>query len=866
MKQPVTPRMRWRRPSGVLAVLVGLCTFGVSLELFTPPLASAQRRVDRRRRRPPYRRGRAGAASKTGGSTGFKDLAGETAFNECKRYPYYKRVKVTLKPDSELHDLVAWISGMTCKRFIITGTIRAPKVTIVSPTPITPREAYRAFLSALNAMGLTVQPAGRYLKIIEIANAAPRPVATCRPGRTCPRDDRVITQMIRLKHVEPDDVANVLRNLTKGSIITYAPTNLLIITDSGSNVSRLVKIIKNLDVEAEDEKIWIVRVKHAEAPDLAAKLLEIFPAADGSKGGNRRAAPRRRYNRRRRRRRTPPRQSLVSVKGSGSGLQVSKIIADERTNVLIIVAEERSYLRVRALIRKLDIPVAGGEEKIHIVALANADAQELAGTLSGLTGGSSGSRARSSRSRRGRTTRRSSRSRNRRTSRGRSGGAVNLFQGDVQITEDQSTNSLIIVASMKDYMQLMKVIKRLDQPRRQVFVEASILEVNITKQRDLGLSFHGGLPVGSGDNQSLLLGGNNATNSIFLDPSSLMGLAVGLRGPELKNAESLLGIPGISFPSFGVFFQALQKNDDVNIVSSPHILTTDNEEAEISVGENVPFQSSISGMGGLSGLTGATGSTTSALGGYYPMQSIQRQDVALTLKITPHINESDYVRLEIDQEINEVKSIDPVVGPTTTKRKVKTVVVVKDQQTVVIGGLITEKVKENVQKVPLLGDIPILGYLFKTTTRIIEKNNLLLFLTPYVIRDQEDLRRIFRRKIQQRKEFIERYTAFKDIDLDAVIDYRHKRGLLEEINRVARLSEEEAAMRKKAILESKEPDVDGPVRAHPDDVKMLKQLQKESEPKPKGPKTQTPPPAPRKRATPAKRPRPEPRRTAPRGR
>jgi general secretion pathway protein D len=800
----------------------------VGWELTVPQEADAQYR---RKRGPDGRRGRAKprgrrrAGKKTknvSGSTGFtgKTLPGEASFNECRKYPYYKRIKVTLKPDSELHDLVAWISGMTCKRFIITGTIRAPKVTIVSPTPITPNEAYRAFLSALNAMGLTVQPSGRYLKIIEISKGATTSVMTCGPGRKCPRDERVVTQVIRLKHVEPDDVATVLRNLTKGNIITYGATNLLIITDTGANIRRLRKIIRNLDVEAQAEKIWIVRIKHAEAEEVATKLLEVFPTADGAKkGSNKRRAPRR--SSRRRRRAVSKASKLVSVKGGGSTLSVSKIIADERTNMLIIVADERSYLRVRALIRKLDIQVPGGEEKIHIVALSNADAQELAGTLAGLTGGGGG---RSRTARRGRNKRGSRNKRSRRSSRGRSG-AVSLFKGEVQITEDQPTNSLIIVASMKDYLALLKVIKKLDQPRRQVFIEATILEVALSKQRELGMAFHGGVPIGSGDNQSLLLVGNNATKSIFLDPASLMGLAVGLRGPELANAEQLLGIPGISFPTFGAFFQALQTNNDVNIVSSPHILTTDNEEAEISVGENVPFQASISGMPNLAGMAGAAGATAGLASGL--MQSIQRQDVALTLKITPHINEGDYVRLEIDQEINEVKSIDPIVGPTTTKRKIKTVVVVKDQQTVVIGGLITEKVRENVQKVPLLGDIPILGYLFKNTVRTVEKTNLLIFLTPYVIRDQSDLRRIFQLKIQQRKEFIERYTAFKDLDLDAVIDFRHKRGLIEEINRVGRLGEDEAKLRKKAMEESKEIDVDGPVRSNPQDIKMLRQLQKE---------------------------------------
>jgi general secretion pathway protein D len=897
--------LRPRRGSRRLLARGGFLWIGVALLIAAPAAAQPTGRppipgrpgADPDRRpgtpyRPPYTKPGTsggqppGGAPNLGGNTGFKDLPGEQSFNECKRFPYYKRVKVTLKPDSEIHDLIAWISGMTCKKFIITGTIRAPKVTLVSPTPISPAEAYRAFLSALNAMGLTVQPAGNYLKIVESGEGvASKPIATCGPREKCPADERIVTQLIRLRFVEPEDVAAVLRSLSKGSIITYAPTNLIILTDSGANIERLQGIIKHLDVEAQDERIWIVRLKFAEATDLAAKLLEVFPAAQGGKGTAGRPGAPVAPNLGRGRKPTAPQPSgaMVSVSKSGGGVVVSKIIADERTNALIILANERAYLQVRALIRKLDTQLAGGEDRIHIVPLANADAAEMATTLASLTGrgaggarGASAGRFGAAGAQRGKTAARAGGAAG--AAGARAGGAVSLFQGEVQITEDKATNSLIIVATAKDYLQLLKVIKQLDKPRKQVFVEASILEVAVSKQRDLGLSFHGGYPVGSGDSQSLLLGGNNATKSISLDPASLMGLAVGLRGPALENAEKLLGIPGITFPKFGVWFQALQSNNDVNIISQPHLLTTDNEEATISVGENVPFQSAITGMGSLGSLAGAAGGTTAGLAGLaglggLGMQSIQRQDVALTLKIIPHINDSDFVRLEIDQEINEVKSIDPTVGPTTTKRKIKTVVVVKDQQTVVLGGLITEKIKESVQKIPILGDIPLLGYLFKNTTKTIEKSNLLIFLTPYIIRDQSDLRRIFQIKIQQRKEFIERYTAFKDLDLAARIDYASKRGLLEEINRVAITAEEEAALKKKAMEESKDVEIDGPVRSDPTDEKLLRQLDKERErprevdPRrpavdPARPATAPAPapardarPDPRRRAAPAERPR-----------
>jgi len=753
-----------------------------------------------------------------GQKTGFASLPGEKAFNECRKYPYYKRIKVTLKPDSELHDLVAWISGMTCKRFIVTGKVRAPKVTIISPTTITPREAYRAFLSALNAMGLTVQPAGRYLKIIELTGVGRQPVLTCAAGKRCPSDERAVTQMFRLKHVEPDDVSTVLQQLTRGSIVTYGATNLLIITDTGANIARLRRIIRELDRPAQAEKIWFIKVRHALVSDVADLALKVFPdAGDDAKSGSRQTRARRRVSRRRRRRKAAPiGSSVVKVKGGRGGPAISKIIAEERSNALVVVADDRGYLQVAAFVKRIDIPKAGGEGRLHIVKLQNADAMKLAATLSGLTQG--GSRSSGSRNARGRSRTRTRR-RSRPASKSRTG-TVSLFSGDVQITEETATNSLLIVASTRDYLSLRTVIKQLDKPRRQVFVEATILEVSLSKQRDLGMSFHGGTTVGKGDKKSLMTFGNNAGKtlqpaSVLMDPAAMMGMAAGLSGPEIKGADALLGIPGVTLPSFGVFFQALQSNDDVNLVSAPHILATDNEEAEISVGENVPFQSTVTGVPSIS--TGTT--TTPSLTG---LQSIQREDVALTLKITPYVNDSGFVRMKIEQELEEVKSIDPVVGPTVVKRKVKTMVTVRDQQTVVIGGLITNKIKRFVQKVPVLGDIPILGYLFKSTVKIVEKTNLLIFLTPYVVRDQSDLRRIFQRKIQQRREFIERYTAFANVDYEAVVDYSHKRGLIAEIDRVTRISQQEARLRSKALEASRDRLKEGLLEVDPRDLKRIR--------------------------------------------
>jgi general secretion pathway protein D len=237
----------------------------------------------------------------------------------------------------------------------------------------------------------------------------------------------------------------------------------------------------------------------------------------------------------------------------------------------------------------------------------------------------------------------------------------------------------------------------------------------------------------------------------------------------------------------------------VNVLSSPNLLTTDNEPAEISVGQNIPYLStSLSGLSQLAGAgaaTGATGTTPAVnpllgLGGFG--QSIQRQDVALTLKLTPHVNDSNTVRLEIDLEISDILQQNyGGNGPSWSKRKVKTPIVVKDQQPVVIGGLLADKITLTETKVPLLGDIPLLGYLFKYQSKQKVKTNLLVFLTPYIIKDQSDIQRIFEQKVRERKEFIESYSAFDDKGFETHIDYRRKRGLIAEIDKATQAADED---------------------------------------------------------------------------
>jgi general secretion pathway protein D len=278
-------------------------------------------------------------------------------------------------------------------------------------------------------------------------------------------------------------------------------------------------------------------------------------------------------------------------------------------------------------------------------------------------------------------------------------------------------------------------------------------------------------------------------------------------------------------------------------------LTTDNEKAVIQVGQNLPFPGTLGGFPGFGGVPGAAGAATGAIPGasFGFGTSVQRQDVALKLEITPHVNESDYVRLEIDNELSDVANENfNGLGPATSKRHVKSTVTIRDQQSIVLGGLIKDRISEKVSKVPLLGDIPILGYLFKKTERTILKQNLLIILTPYIIKDPNDLRRVFERKIRERKEFLERYSAFKDDrDYEAEVDYHRKRGLLEEINRTAIEAERDASELRAAEEAMTARDIAGAIEVvvPPPDPPPRRRLPPPTPPPPP-PGVTTPPPPP----------------------
>jgi len=713
--------------------------------------------------------------------------------------------------DADLPDLVRLISSITGKRFILPGKVRSIKATVYAPTKVTAAEAYRAFLSILELNGMTVVPSGRYLKIVETTGIESQPIPLYNGGARTPTDDRFVTRMHRVSNVSAEDVATLLSRFKtrEGQVTAYAPTNTVILTDMGSNIRRMLRVLEAIDVPRGGEQVWIEPIHYVNASEMANLLSEIFPvggvtgAAAGAAGNARQQ----------RQRPTPPRRGQAAAQagtaagaaasgpttvGSRQGaMRITKIIPDERSNSLIILATERAYLRILELIRQLDVPMEG-EGGIHVHYVQHGDAEEIAGTLASLIGGSGGSGGSSSSQRAGaRGGAQGAAGAAGGSATGTTAGAVAsggggaVFEGDIRVTAHKPTNALVITSSLHDYAALRRVIERLDSRRRQVFIDAVIMEMSVNRSNELGVSWHGGAADVPAEG-SLLLGGSNAIGSLgfpdVTNPTTLTGAALGVRGPEIPESQRLIGI---SIPAFGVALTALSTSGDTDILSTPHILAMDNEEAEISVGQNVPLQTSgfnsAGGLGlaglGAAGLAsqGAAGLLGGGLGGGFG--NVPRQDVGTTLRITPHINESDEIRLEIEEEISEAEaSTEGSLGVRTiNKRTAKTQMVVRDQQTVVIGGLMRDTTINEETKVPVLGDIPLLGVLFRQTRVRTEKRNLLLFLTPYIIRDASDLRAIYERKMRERQEFIDRYFVFGDQDYEPHVDYTRTRGLVMEI-------------------------------------------------------------------------------------
>jgi general secretion pathway protein D len=630
--------------------------------------------------------------------------------------------------DVELSVVIDTIARMTNTNFIYDDRVRG-RVTIVSPTPMLVDQAYAVFESVLQVKGFTtVTTPGGAIKVVPVREAKESSIETVQSSRRPPNRDRFVTRLIPLNYIDAESIVNTLKPLVSkdAAMAAYAPTNTVILTESASNIRRLIAILESIDVETYKEELAVVNVKHADARTLAEQISEIYGAEVSltSTSASRRSPS----STRRRTSATEPTPSPTRPP--------VRIITDERTNALLVLAPRQQLEEVRRLVAKLDVPVTGGG-RIHVYYLKNANAEEMAETLSGLVGAG--------------TTRQPVTPTGTVAATPAIRTAVAELADGISVSADPATNALIIQASQEDFTTLKGVIEKLDIVRPQVLVEALIMEVDITDARDLGVSAL--LRYINGDSEYVIATATDAGRIVAtggLGGPLTSAFAQPLIGRVVKNTTNpdSEGNPTEDGSVIEGIIRASATNGDANIISAPHILTSDNEQAEIRVGDNIPIISSR--------VESAAGQTV----GLASSVNVERQDIGVTLRVTPQITEGDTLRLEIFQEITDVNEAlsgttgdAEDVGVALSKRHIEHTVVVGDGEAVVIGGLIGDAFQDTVSKVPWLGDIPVLGWAFKSTSTSVVKRNLLVFLTPRIVRGGLDLEH---ETIRKREEFRDR--------------------------------------------------------------------------------------------------------------
>jgi len=589
----------------------------------------------------------------------------------------------------DINLFIKFMSELTGMNFVVDNNVKG-KVTIISPARISLDEAYRVFESVLEINGFTTVKAGEIVKIVPAPEARTKNIQTLLEQEKANPEDQVVTQLIPLKYADPEEVKRLFTPLvSKNSVILgYAPANTLIITDVQSNIQRLIKILKQIDKLGAGQQISVIPLQHADAARLTTLLTNLFKTT----------APR-------------PQQAASAEKHP-------VIVADERTRTIVVLASEVDTLRIKQLINMIDKETPRGRGKINVYYCEHANAEDLAKVLQEIPSQQSGAGSSAAGGAGGGA------------AAGASRGPTAVVMGKVQINADKATNSLIIMADTEDYDVVEDVIKKLDIPRSMVYIESLIMEVNATKSFELGIKWQ--LFDRTDVNNTNTVYGGGYSGSGALDAAknllSPTGLAVGVLTEPFT-------FGGLTLSNIGAVINAVKKDDDFRILSTPQILTTDNEEARITVGENRPFQ---------------TRATTDVSGGSF--ESFEYRDVGKILKITPHVSEGRNVRLKLSLEVTSLDRLATQstglqsTRPVTNKRTIDTTVLVQDNHTVVIGGLIDDNRNANETKVPGLGDIPILGWLFKTQGDANQKTNLYVFLTPRVVKTPEEADKLLSEK------------------------------------------------------------------------------------------------------------------------
>ncbi len=591
--------------------------------------------------------------------------------------------------NAEIEAVARTMATLTGRNVVVDPRVKGT-MTLVSDSPMSPARAYNHFLAVLRTMGYTVVQADGIDKVVPEADAKLMggSVASSDNGMSNAPGNQLVTQIIKLQFENANNLVAVLRPLINPNnpINVNPATNSLVITDYADNLRRLARIVAALDVPNATD-VEVITLKNASASDLAPLVLRLLESS--STGG-----------------------------GAADASFKTTVVAEPRSNTLIVRAANQARLALaRNLIDKLDQPIAGANGaagNIYVVYLKNANATQLATTLRAAissTGTASG----------GGTSATATTTAATPAAGGTSLGTAATPSTGGQIQADPATNSLIITASEPQYRQLRAVIDKLDARRAQVFVESLIAEISEDKAAEFGIQWQG--PLGSaGDNAIGLLGtnfGSGGSNIISLATSAASGTVSPSKGLNLGIAAKNNGVYVLGFLA-----RFLETTGSGNVLSTPNLLTLDNEEAKIVIGQNVPF---------VTGQYTSTGSSTSV----NPFQTIERKDVGLTLKVKPQISENGTIKLAIYQEVSSVLASTAAAtnGPTTNKRTIESNVLVEDGAVVVLGGLLQDEYAGNQEKVPGLADVPWFGNLFKSESRSRKKTNLMVFLRPVVVRD-----------------------------------------------------------------------------------------------------------------------------------
>lgn len=552
--------------------------------------------------------------------------------------------------DADIQTVIDAVSKYTGQNFIIDPRVKG-KVTVISQRPMDADQVYQVFLSILKVHGFAAIPGPDAIKIVPDVNAKQDAIDTV-TGLPSAVSDELVTHVIEVKHVDANQLVPILRPLVpqRGHLAAVPSSNVIVIADSANNIARLVKIIQRIDTATGDE-IEVISLQHASASEVMRILTQL------------------------------------DSKDPKAAAERPRLVADDRTNSLLVSGDKTTRLRMKALIMHLDTPLEIGGNT-HVVYLRNAVAKDLVPVLTGLS---------------------------EEATKGKQ--AAGTVPGTaINIQADENTNALVITAPPDIFRSLKSVIAKLDVRRAQVLVEGIIAEVSSEKSRELGVQW-------AVDGRA----GNNAVG--------LVNFNIGTPITNFATTEGALASPPLGFNvglgdltgtnKIAALFSALAGDSKTNILATPSLVTLDNEEAEIVVGQNVPF------------VTGSYANTGGGTTPANPFTTIQRQDVGLTLKIKPQINEGDAIKLDVTQEVSSIAASSAASDIITNKRSIKTSVMVDDGQIVVLGGLIQDDLLETEQKVPGLGDIPLLGWLFRYQKSSKIKTNLMVFLHPNIMKDNQ---------------------------------------------------------------------------------------------------------------------------------